>query len=283
MRRGQGSSSQPCFFFYNSFFPTHCSAPLQTMASRSDQGLGLHRSSYKWSYSVSRARKHYSYFHSKFKNTTDTIDWDASDKIWSPTGGRAKKRHDALRVGFHYVKITLEHVACRLARGTNFIYLSSPPSRQPPRFDLLPSPLPDLQLCEKTLNRATVTRIPKACRRRGESCHGCLIVVAGGGKQRHDSDLGLLFSVHTWRLTSPSPISPYPLRRRRHGLKEFHVSNHFSVSIAHEISLLPFLVPEDDVHGEYPIQKSGRTASVQSETSRFLDTALVKEKRGESY
>lgn len=29
----------------------------------------------KWSYSVSRARKHYSSFHSKFKNTTDTIDW----------------------------------------------------------------------------------------------------------------------------------------------------------------------------------------------------------------
>lgn len=29
----------------------------------------------KWSYSLSRARKHYSSFHSKFKNTTDTIDW----------------------------------------------------------------------------------------------------------------------------------------------------------------------------------------------------------------
>lgn len=29
----------------------------------------------KWSYSMSRARKHYSSFHSKFKNTTDTIDW----------------------------------------------------------------------------------------------------------------------------------------------------------------------------------------------------------------
>lgn len=30
---------------------------------------------FKWSYSVSRARKHYSSFYSKFKNTTDTIDW----------------------------------------------------------------------------------------------------------------------------------------------------------------------------------------------------------------
>lgn len=49
----------------------------------------------KWSYSVSRARKHYSSFHSKFKNTIDTIDWSvrfsyyffvfscSSDTIWS--------------------------------------------------------------------------------------------------------------------------------------------------------------------------------------------------------
>ena len=29
----------------------------------------------KWSYSVSRAGEHYSSFHSKFKNTTDTIHW----------------------------------------------------------------------------------------------------------------------------------------------------------------------------------------------------------------
>ena len=29
----------------------------------------------KWSYSLSRARKHYSSFHSKFFNKTDTIDW----------------------------------------------------------------------------------------------------------------------------------------------------------------------------------------------------------------
>ncbi|KOM56140.1 hypothetical protein LR48_Vigan10g203200 [Vigna angularis] len=37
-----------------------------------------------------------------------------------------------------------------------------------------------------------------------------LIEVAGRGKQRRDSDLGLSFSVCTWRLTSPSTISTYP-------------------------------------------------------------------------